>query len=106
MPIRFAVSFSQKAEEDLEEIWSFIAADNPDNATEFVLNLERQVEGLGRFPERCPLISENDLLRGKYRHLIYGEYRSIFRVTGKTVYIIRIIHSGRLLDATTLEKNG
>jgi toxin ParE1/3/4 len=98
MPTRFVVSFSKKAEEDLEEIWSFIAADNPDNATEFVLNLEKQVESLSRFPERCPLISENDLLRGKYRHLIYGHYRTIFRVKGKTVYIIRIINSARLLE--------
>jgi toxin ParE1/3/4 len=103
MPTRFAVSFSQKAEEDLEEIWSFITADNPDNATKFILNLEKQVESLGRFRERCPLISENDLLRGKYRHLIYGDYRSIFRITGKTVYIIRIINSARLLETAMFE---
>jgi len=103
MPIRFAVSFSQKAEEDLEEIWSFIAADSPENATKFVLNLEKQVESLGRFPERCPLIPENSLLRAKYRHLIYGEYRSIFRVKGKTVFIIRIINSARLLEFAMVE---
>lgn len=103
MPTRFAVSFSQKAEDDLEEIWSFIAADSPDNATKFVLNLEKQVESLGRFPERCPLIPENDVLRGKYRHLMYGDYRSIFRVKGKTVYIIRIINSARLLEITMVE---
>jgi toxin ParE1/3/4 len=104
MPTRFAVSFSQKAEEDLEEIWSFIAADNPDQATKFVLNLEKQVESLGRLPERCPLISENDLLRGNYRHLIYGDYRTIFRVTGKTVYIVRIINSARLLESAMLDQ--
>ena len=103
MPIRFAVNFSQKAEEDLEEIWSFIAADNPDNATKFVLNLEKQVESLSRFPERCPLIPENDVLRAKYRHLIYGDYRSIFRLRGRTVYIIRIINSARLLETGMLE---
>jgi plasmid stabilization system protein ParE len=103
MPIRFAVSFSKKAEEDLEEIWSFIAVDNPDNATKFVLNLEKQVETLSRFPERCPLIPENAVLRGKYRHLIYGDYRSIFRVKGKTVYIIRIVNSARLLESAIVE---
>lgn len=103
MPTKFAVSFSKKAEEDLEEIWSFIASDNPDIATKFVLNLEQQVESLGRFPERCALIPENDMLRGKYRHLIYGDYRSIFRVRGKTVYIIRIINSARLLEAAMVE---
>jgi plasmid stabilization system protein ParE len=103
MSIRFAVSFSKKAEEDLEEIWSFIAVDNPDNATKFVLNLEKQVETLSRFPERCPLIPENAVLRGKYRHLIYGDYRSIFRLKGKTVYIIRIVNSARLLESAIVE---
>ena len=103
MPIRFAVSFSKKAEQDLEEIWSFIAADNPEDATKFVLNLEEQVESLGRSPERCPLIPENAVLRGKYRHLIYHDYRSIFRVRGKNVYIIRIVISARLLQAAMVE---
>lgn len=102
MRTRFAVSFSLKAEEDLEEIWSFIAADSPDNATKFILQLERQVESLGRFPERCPLIPENELLRGKYRHLIYGDYRTVFRVSEKTVFIVRIISSARLLDTSTI----
>lgn len=102
MPTRFAVSFSLKAEEDLEEIWSFIAADSPDNATKFILQLEKQVESLGRFPERCPLIPENELLRGKYRHLIYADYRTVFRVSNKTVFIVRIINSARLLDTSTI----
>ncbi len=102
MPTRFAVRFSLKAEEDLEEIWSFIAADSPDNATKFILQLEKQVESLGRFPERCPLIPENELLRGKYRHLIYGDYRTLFRVSNKTVFIVRIVSSARLLDTSTI----
>jgi toxin ParE1/3/4 len=102
MPTRFAVSFSRKAEEDLEEIWSFIAADSPDNATRFILQLEKQVESLGRYPERCPLIPENELLHGKYRHLIYGEYRTVFRIANKTVYIVRIISSARLLDTSMI----
>jgi plasmid stabilization system protein ParE len=102
VPARFAVSFSQSAEQDLEEIWSFIAADNVDEATRFVLQLEQQIERLERFPERCPLIPENELLHTKYRHLIQGEYRTIFRVAGRNVYILRILHSARLLDASTI----
>ena len=100
MPARFAVSFSGKAEEDLEEIWSFIAADNQDEATRFVLQLEKQIEKLERFPLRCPLIPENEMLGASYRHLIYGNYRTIFRISGRTVYIVRIIHSARLLSSS------
>ena len=102
MPARFVVNLAQRAEQDLEEIWSFIAADNPDEATRFVLRLERQLEKLERFPERCPLIPENELLHTRYRHLIQGEDRIIFRVAGRTVYILRIVHAARLLDTSTI----
>ena len=102
MPTRFAVSFSRKAEDDLEQIWKFIAADNPSDASSFILRLEKQIDKLERFPQRCSLISENELLGACYRHLIHGNYRTIFRVSGRTVYIVRIIHAARLLDSSSL----
>lgn len=73
MPTKFQVSIAGKAEQDIEEIWNFIAKDSPDDATRFILRLEEQVASLERFPERCPLISENRLMSSRYRHLIYGK---------------------------------
>jgi plasmid stabilization system protein ParE len=103
MPTKYEVSFSRKAEEDIEEIWSFIAEESPDEATRFIQKLGDQVGTLERFPERCPMISENQLMHSRYRHLIYGNYRTIFRISQRTVHVLRIIHSGRLLDASVLE---
>jgi len=103
MPARYQVRIAKWAERDIEEIWSFIAADNPDEANRFVFQLEKQVHALERFPERCPLIPENELLGTKYRHLLFGEYRTVFRVAGKTVYVLRVIHGARLLDTSFLE---
>jgi toxin ParE1/3/4 len=103
MPTRFQVSFGRKAEQDVEEIWAFIAKDSPANATKFIRQLDKQVASLERFPERCPLISENRLMRSRYRHLIYGKYRTIFRISGKTVYVVRVINGARLLSASLLE---
>ena len=80
MPTRFEVSYTRSAERDIEEIWSFIAEDSPDKATRFIHQLEKQIATLERFPERCPPISENQLMRSRYRHLIYGKYRTIFRI--------------------------
>ena len=97
MPVKYSVQVTPAAERDVEEIWSYIADDNPENATAFILRLEEQIEALGQFPERCPLIPENELLGTGYRHIIYGAYRTIFRITGKTVFIVRIIHGQRLL---------
>jgi toxin ParE1/3/4 len=81
-----------------------MSEDSLEAATIFLLHLEEQVSTLETFPARCPLIPENELIGTQYRQLIYGDYRLIFRIAGRIVYVLRIVHSGRLLDATTLEK--
>lgn len=98
MPAIFKVEITPSAERDLEEIWDYIAHDNPGNATAFMLRIEEQICSLEQSPERCPLIPENQILGTSYRHLIYGQYRTIFRISVDTVYILRIIHGARLLE--------
>ncbi len=103
MPVKYNVEIAPVAERDIEEIWDYIAADSPENATAFIVCLEEQIDTLEQFPERCPLIPENEQLGTAYRHLLYGSYRTIFRIAGKTVYILRIIHGARLLDSSCFE---
>ena len=98
MPAIYKVEITPSAERDLEEIWDYIANDNPGNATAFILQIEGQIYSLEQSPERCPLISENQILGTSYRHLICGSYRTIFRIYSETVYILRIIHAARLLE--------
>ena len=103
MPAKYSVEITPAAERDVEELWTYIAEDSPENATAFILRLEEQIEALEQFPMRCPLIPENDILGTGYRHLIYGAYRTIIRITGKAVFIVRIIHGARLLDASLFQ---
>ena len=98
MPEIFKVEITPSAERDLEEIWDYIAHDSPGNATAFILQIEKQIDSLEQSPERCPLIPENQILGTSYRHLMYGQYRTIFRISVETVYILRIIHGARLLE--------
>lgn len=103
MTIKFDVRITLSAERDIADIWSFIAEDSPGEATQFILKLERQMTTLERFPLRCPLIPENDVLGTGYRHFLFGKYRALFRVGEKVVYVLRVIHGSRLLDSTMLE---
>ena len=98
MPAKYRVEITRTAEGDLEDIWTNIAADSAQNATRFVIDLEKRTGTLERTPARCPLIPENELLGTGYRHLIVGDYRMIFRVVRSTVYILRIVHGNRMLD--------
>ena len=104
MPAKFRVRITRAAERDIEETWAFIAHDSPEEAEKFIGRLEEQIETLERFPERCSLIPENEILGTRYRHLLYGNYRSVFRIARQTVYVLRVIHGARLLDSSMFEE--
>lgn len=103
MTTKFQVEITRSAEKDVEEIWAYIATDNPIEATNFILQLQAQVSTLERFPLRCALIPENAIFGTENRHLIYGNYRTIFRVAKNAVYILRIVHGARLLDSAMFD---
>ena len=88
---------SQQAQNDLEQIFYYIADDSINNAEKFVLQLEKKVYSLDIFPDRHPLIPENEFFGTDYRHLIYKKYRIIYRIVEKSVFILRIFHGAKLL---------
>jgi toxin ParE1/3/4 len=104
MPAKFRVSITRAAESDIEQTWSFIAEDSPETANEFISRLEKQIETLEIFPNRSALIPENEILGTRYRHMIYGDYRTVFRIAKRTVYVMRVIHGARLLDSSIFEE--
>jgi toxin ParE1/3/4 len=92
MPEKFRASITRAAESDIEQAWSFIAQDSPETADEFISRLEEQIETLEIFTNRCSLIPENEILGTRYRHMIYGNYRTVLRVAKRSVYVLRVIH--------------
>ena len=103
MTKKFRVDITATAESDVAGIWEYIAQDKPEAATAFVLRLEEQISTLENFPERCRLVPENELLGTAYRHLVFGNYRTIFRIVGARVIILRVVHGSQLLDMGLLE---
>jgi toxin ParE1/3/4 len=100
VPAKFIVEITPSAEADIAEIWDYVAQDSPANAKAFVLALEAQIASLEKFPDRCARIPENEILGASYRHLIHGPYRTIFRIAGSRVVILRVIHGARLMDTS------
>lgn len=101
---KYQVEITKIAESDIEEIFEYILRDNKRAAIKWVKEIGRQIDTLENFPMRCSIIPEVQELGGKYRHFIYGNYRTIFRIEGSKVIIMRVIHSARLLDLGMFEK--
>lgn len=98
MAKKYQVNLTQQAQNDLEQIFYYIANDSINNAENFVLQLEEKVYSLEVFPDRNPLIPENEFFGTAYRHLIYKKYRIIYRIVEKSVFILRIFHGAKLLN--------
>jgi len=101
---KYRVEITQTAECDIKEIFQYIASDNETAAKKWVVEIERQIDSLEQFPLRCPVIPESRQLGKEYRHIVYGNYRTIFRIDGLRVVIMRVIHSARLLSLKIFEK--
>ena len=104
MTKKYRVEITASAEADVADIWEYIAQDNPRAAMDFVIRIEKQIDTLEDFPERCPHLPENELLGVNYRHLLYGNYRTIFKIVGDSVIIMRVLHGARLLEADMLDR--
>lgn len=101
---KFRVEITEIAESDVQEIFDYIAKDKPSAANKWIEEIEHQISSLEKFPLRCPVIDESQEIGREYRHIVYGDYRTIFRVDRQKVIILRVIHGSRLLDMLIFEK--
>ena len=95
---KYQINLTQQAQNDLEQIFYYIADDSINNAGNFVLPLEKKIYSLEVFPDRNPFIPENEFFGTKYRHLIYKKYRIVYRIVERSVFILRIFHGAKLLN--------
>jgi toxin ParE1/3/4 len=100
---RYRVRITAAGQRDLKSIHDYIALNAPRTADAWMGELDRQIQTLEQFPMRCAVIPEATELGREYRHLIYGRYRTIFRVDGRVVWIVRVIHGAQLLATEVLE---
>ena len=103
MPRRYRVEITRSAERDVIGIYEYIERRSPERAVKWFAEIERQAQTLRQHPKRCPVIPEADDIGIECRHLIWGNYRTVFRIEGSAVYIVRVIHGTQLLETEALE---
>lgn len=94
----YRVLLAKQAQNDLAQLYDYIAADSQTNAAALIHAIEEKSLSLETMPERAAKIPENALLGTDYRHLVHGRYRIVFRVQNDAVFVLRVIHVARLLE--------
>ena len=92
---KYIVRLLRSAEDDLNEIITYIAADRPSAAEKLASKIEKNLELLSMhlFAGRIP--KEEDLARMGYRYLVVENYLIFYIIEQKTVYVHRILHGAR-----------
>jgi toxin ParE1/3/4 len=83
---------SPRADADLDEIWTYIAQDNPRAADRMEQALHEAMEQLGRMPGLGHRRSDAS---DRYRFWSVGRYLIAYRVEKKTVHVVRVLHGSR-----------
>ena len=84
------------AEADLDEIWWYIAQDNPEAADRLLDRIEEQCRALARFPEMG--INREELMPG-LRSLPIGSYLVFYLPIEDGIEIVRVLPGMRDIDA-------
>jgi toxin ParE1/3/4 len=101
---KYKVKITLSAQSDIRTIWDYVSQLNPSNALVFINEIEERIYALSPYPERSPIIPEGEMLQNDvYRHLIYKDYRIVYRVQNENIFILRIFNGSKLLDMASLE---
>ena len=95
------VRWTTQAADDLDAITEFIAADSPQLAGLFVLDVLEAAERLTDFPQSGRIVPE--IGDSAIREVLLGSYRILYRLRSEAVEILTVFHGTRLLDPKTLK---
>jgi toxin ParE1/3/4 len=87
--------WTEKASEDLQAIFDYISKDSKTYAARYVKALVHSTEKLENMPRCGRIVPELD--DPKFREVIYGNYRIVYRIIGADddIQILAVIHGAR-----------
>lgn len=96
------VFWAPLAVERSENIFDFISKGNKTAANKVIERIFKKIETLSKYPERGRKVPEAN--REEIREVFEGEYRIIYRVESKKVFILTIRNFKQLLPDNDLTK--
>lgn len=88
-----------RADEDLIEIWLAIAKHNPQAADRVLDAIEKRWRILSEYPYSG---MEREEIAPGIRHLVEGNYLTLYRVTAQGIEIVRVLYGRRHMDQDTI----
>lgn len=83
---------TQRARQDLIDIWRYIAPNNPAAADALLDRIDEKCALLARNPR---LGAERSDIRPGLRYLVVGEYLILYRIIEHGIEIVRVVHGRR-----------
>ena len=97
--MKYRVIIEPPARANIDEAYLWIAERNPGAAIKWFNGLEKAVQTLEDFPQRCPLAEESKVFDVEIRQLVYGKrigaYRILFTIQEDAVHVLHVRHGRR-----------
>ena len=93
--IEYTVRLLRAAEDDLNEIVTYIAVDNRSAAELITVRIENNLAYLASHPYLGKIPNEEELARLGYRFLVVQDYLIFYTIEGNTVWVHRILQGAR-----------
>lgn len=88
------VTRSARAEEDLVQIWLYVARDNPTAADKLLDTVDAACHRLAQNPRMGPARPD---LAPDLRYFIVGRYLVLYRALRDGIDVVRVVHGARYL---------
>jgi len=105
MKSQYKIVWANVAECDLKDIIDCISLDSPQNALKILNRIKKKASELYTFPERgrvVPELQDQGILQ--YRETIIHQWRLIYRISERTVFVLSLIDSRRNVEDILLNR--
>lgn len=89
------LNWTRKGRQRLQQVYDYIAEDQPTNALRFIDQITERVKVLPVHPRSGVMVTKYQ--RNDIREIYEGHYRIIYRVLPEQIDILTVRHSARLL---------